>query len=781
MKILNSNTLIDISKHTDAVIKLAEFIAKSEQKIFYSSLVGIDETTTANDVLLNFDKDMIKTINTYEKIHSLLSTVDKNDKVERLENDQKDLKEIFKEYYNSSDKTIQLPEIKLELLKSFDKEEAKDTLSTALIGVSYKEFKKLLRKIDDIYKIDKDTIQNEEDSIYYLSLYGERKKYEVIVDAIKNLVGEFSDYRQSTSNVNKSLIDNQITMNRSMIDSVIQNSTYMSKEEGLVQLATSHKKNFKVIESIYEKHIKKGNLLSALEIDPDVSIEAISSILDQLEDEVKLNINKKFVLKFRKLGNYNANGLYIHKFNIVACDIKEPSALIHELTHLVDLSNSEIQNEPFRQYIVNKYKDLCDINLMNDFQQKKAKYYFNDDEIIARLGEISYLLKKYDYNGEEANVFFENVKLEQDKEEGKIFRLVKKIDFYIENSAIYFDFKELKKENLVELKNYYDSYFSKTNENIKDLSYMRDNRDKKYKKKEKREKTINIFKNSIYASFNEQFIKGSLDLNKKDPVIEFETLFKYICRDLKYLSRTEKKINIDDLNKQLNTLHAIAEWTAEQNDNKFKVDFLKNLYLLSTLSNDMIKITTNVNRDYEGSDLEELHFKNIEEIKEQKEISKGKSFLNHRGLAILYPEIERSMKTIIKSFQNTSEILKQLKESDTLTYAIFADGTVKTLIKENLDQNVFDKSYNEYIKENLKELDKIGALELIFINKNECINIIKDELDFLGLDYNTLTYQEIKKTINPNNPEIAETKEVELVNKKTSKKHKKDDRQLNLF
>ena len=195
----------------------------------------------------------------------------------------------------------------------------------------------------------------------------------------------------------------------------------------------------------------------------------------------------------------------------------------------------------------------------------------------------------------------------------------------------------------------------------------------------------------------------------------------------------------------------------------------------------MIKITTNVNRDYEGSDLEELHFKNIEEIKEQKEISKGKSFLNHRGLAILYPEIERSMKTIIKSFQNTSEILKQLKESDTLTYAIFADGTVKTLIKENLDQNVFDKSYNEYIKENLKELDKIGALELIFINKNECINIIKDELDFLGLDYNTLTYQEIKKTINPNNPEIAETKEVELVNKKTSKKHKKDDRQLNLF
>lgn len=781
MKILNSNTLIDISKHTDAVIKLAEFIAKSEQKIFYSSLVGIDETTTANDVLLNFDKDMIKTINTYEKIHSLLSTVDKNDKVERLENDQKDLKEIFKEYYNGTDKTIQLPEIKLELLKPFDKEDAKDTLSTALIGVSYKEFKKLLRKIDDIYKIDKDTIQNEEDSIYYLSLYGERKKYEVIVDAIKNLVGEFSDYRQSTSNVNKSLIDNQITMNRSMIDSVIQNSTYMSKEEGLVQLATSHKKNFKIIESIYEKHIKKGNLLSALEIDPDVSIEAISSILDQLEDEVKLNINKKFVLKFRKLGNYNANGLYIHKFNIVACDIKEPSALIHELTHLVDLSNSEIQNEPFRQYIVNKYKDLCDINLMNDFQQKKAKYYFNDDEIIARLGEISYLLKKYNYNGEEANVFFENVKLEQDKEEGKVFRLVKKIDFYIENSAIYFDFKELKKENLVELKNYYDSYFSKTNENIKDLSYMRDNRDKKYKKKEKREKTINIFKNSIYASFNEQFIKGSLDLNKKDPVIEFETLFKYICRDLKYLSRTEKKINVDDLNKQLNTLHAIAEWTAEQNDNKFKVDFLKNLYLLSTLSNDMIKITTNVNRDYEGSDLEELHFKNIEEIKEQKEISKGKSFLNHRGLAILYPEIERSMKTIIKSFQNTSEILKQLKESDTLTYAIFADGRVKTLIKENLDQNVFDKSYSEYIKENLKELDKIGALELIFINKNECINIIKDELDFLGMDYNTLTYQEIKKTINPNNPEIAETKEVELVNKKTSKKHKKDDRQLNLF
>lgn len=780
MRILNSNTLIDISKHSDSVIKLADFINQSQQKIFYSSLATIDESTSINDVLTAFDKDLIKTVSSYEKIHSLLSTVNENHVVERLNNTEKNLRNIFKSSYNEATYTVHLPLIDLNLKAAFDKEAVRDLLITKMLDTSYKDFKKIIRKIDDIYKIDENTIQTKEDAIHFIGLYAERKKYEILLSKIKNLTNEFSDYREKTSNKNKTLIDNEITLNRAMIDSVIQNSTYFSKEEGLAQISNSHKKEFKKVENIYEKYIKQGKYLTAIEIDPDVSLDAITNVLDQLQEDINLNITKNFVLKFRKLGNYNANGLYMSNFNIVACDIKEPSALIHELTHLVDISNTEIYQQPYRNYIINKYKDLCDLDLFSEDQKKKSSYYFNDKEIIARLGEIAYLLIKYNYQNESFQEFTEKVKTAQEKDEGKNFRLVKKIDHYINNEGIFFGFKTLTSEHLNEIKNYYSTYFANSNENIKEISYLRENNEKRYVKKEKRNKKENIFKNSIYSGYSAGFMAEILDINKNKNYIDFEVFIKDICQNLAYLSRTEKKIYASDLNNQLDTLSAIADWASKQ-DTVTKTICLKNIYLLSKFSNENLKLTKNINKDYVGEDLTELHFKNVNEIKEQSDTNKGKIFLNERGKEILYKEIDKSLKSLIQSFQTTKEILSNLKEYDVLTYALFADNHLNKMVKENLDQDVFSKKYEDYLKDNLKALDDNGALKLIFINKDIGINIIKQSIDFLDLDYNSVTYSELKQKVNPDLPAVEQKKEEDLINKKSSKRNKKDDRQLSLF
>ena len=87
--------------------------------------------------------------------------------------------------------------------------------------------------------------------------------------------------------------------------------------------------------------------------------------------------NKEFEFKTRKLGNYRANGLYLHdnellveqkgyhntEYNIVSLDVNSPSSMIYELTNLVGLSNEEFIKSPVRRAIALHFKSKVNSNI----------------------------------------------------------------------------------------------------------------------------------------------------------------------------------------------------------------------------------------------------------------------------------------------------------------------------------------------------------------------------------------------------------------------------------
>ena len=438
MKALTNNTLIAISKHTNKVLKMATYMAQSEQPMLLDNVYMIDDGTPQKEALELFQKDFDKTVDLIEKSHQLLSTVRGDHIVEQLDNNSKDIRDIFFDKYDPKLFTIQLPAITLNLKYALEKENVRDSISNAVLGIDYKTFKDFIKNCDKIYKLDEYSIETEEDAIEYLSSLAYREKYDVIVNKIKTIAGDFSEYRETLGLNNRNLIDNEITFTRSMIDSVMKNSTYITKEN-VEQLASSHKKNMPDVKQLYD-FVKNNNYISSIELDPDTNLKSVLDILLKTEG-LKMNIPEQFCLKCRKLGNYNANGLYLPRQHITAVDISNPSALIHELTHAADMSNPELYGHKLREEMVNKFSKRIDVNDLS--VKNKLSYYLSPNEVIARLGELSYILNKNEYNGESMGEFIAKVKDNEKDYTSDFLNIAKPINEYLSRSNIYFNFEKL--------------------------------------------------------------------------------------------------------------------------------------------------------------------------------------------------------------------------------------------------------------------------------------------------------------------------------------------------
>ena len=96
---LTRNTLMDISKHSNATIKLADYMVKSKNPLFYNEIQKIDANSDEIDLIEAFHKDLGKTVTTLDNVHQLLSTVDEKGEVLHLKG-EKQLQEIFGENYD---------------------------------------------------------------------------------------------------------------------------------------------------------------------------------------------------------------------------------------------------------------------------------------------------------------------------------------------------------------------------------------------------------------------------------------------------------------------------------------------------------------------------------------------------------------------------------------------------------------------------------------------------------------------------------------------------------
>ncbi|MBX9838336.1 MAG: hypothetical protein K2X69_08485 [Silvanigrellaceae bacterium] len=717
MRALTNNTLVAISRYSNKVLKLATYMSQSEQPMLLDNVYMIDNNTSQKEALESFQKDFDKTVDLIEKSHQLLSTVRADGIVEQLDNNEKNLKEIFEDKYNQNTFEITLSSITINLKRDIEKDEIRNSIIKSVLGIDYPTFKDFIKSVDKIYKLDERNLETEEDAVEYLSSIAYREKYDEIINKIKNIAGEFSSYRKNLGLENRNLIDNEITFTRSMIDSVIKNSTYITKES-IEQIASPHKKNMSLVNELH-KVIKNNNYINAIELDQDTNLKSVLDVLLKTTD-LKLNLKELFTLKCRKLGNYNANGLYLPNMHIAAVDITNPSALIHELTHAVDISNPELYNHVLREEIVTKYKQR--INLADIVVQSRVNYFLDHDEIIARLGELSYLLNKTDFKiNDTIDDFIEKARINDKDYNSDYLNIAKPIDEYLRKSNIYFNFDKMKPEDLLEIKEYFKSYFGINNDEIrpvysKFISYEQ-------KETKKARKVENKYKDSPFVKLDPTSIEKALNYNYENKIIPFDQLFLSIAENIEKIARRKKTLTTTDLKAQFDTTNIIYDWVSNKNDINLKVDLIKNFYILSKnvrVSNYApFKLALKFSKEDTFDKVNSLirACNNSEYLKYNSQVDFRKVHLN--GLKKVLSAV---------SFE---DILKRIDLTDTLTHSfLFSDRTLSTFSTLK-NEELLEKF--EYLLSIYRNGDENKVFDSILNQKNimDTISFTKEQTDYL--------------------------------------------------
>lgn len=127
-----------------------------------------------------------------------------------------------------------------------------------------------------------------------------------------------------------------------------------------------------------------------IEIDKDIfgkeSALTIGNILDLIEktNDFDFPVKIRTALKFRKLKNYKANGIYFSFSKQLGLDFRDGfGAYMHEMAHHIDLNTENYNRTRIINYLYNYFKSRV---------TQRVDYYLKSEELIARAAEISLIL-----------------------------------------------------------------------------------------------------------------------------------------------------------------------------------------------------------------------------------------------------------------------------------------------------------------------------------------------------------------------------------------------------
>lgn len=172
-------------------------------------------------------------------------------------------------------------------------------------------------------------------------------------------------------------------------------------EEYRKSLSDSYAKSYMTKKNIPQKMIdamersRFNETFGYVEFDEQCDITKIEEIFkefDALKTFLKLKEHKNVALRFRKLGNHKATGLYYPSVRCLCVDVKNPSSMAHELFHMLDYEHGELS----RTWDFQKCKDLYKQEFNRLAKERGTKftgkydreYYFQATEIFARCGEM---------------------------------------------------------------------------------------------------------------------------------------------------------------------------------------------------------------------------------------------------------------------------------------------------------------------------------------------------------------------------------------------------------
>lgn len=138
-----------------------------------------------------------------------------------------------------------------------------------------------------------------------------------------------------------------------------------------------------------------------VEFDEDVDLAKVSVIAEQFmafKETFFSSVDASTVsIRFRKLGNHKALGLYYPYVNCLCVDVSSPSSLTHEFGHMIDYLNGNLSLKPEFTKVLNLYEkhigkkmteDKAFATLMNGKGKYNKSYFLKPTEIFARSFEL---------------------------------------------------------------------------------------------------------------------------------------------------------------------------------------------------------------------------------------------------------------------------------------------------------------------------------------------------------------------------------------------------------
>lgn len=161
---------------------------------------------------------------------------------------------------------------------------------------------------------------------------------------------------------------------------------------------TKHNIPLKILKAMEESPF--NNYFGYVEYDEEVDIKKMEELYKQFEDVCKfvgLKMHDEVSLRFRKLGNHKASGLYYFFLKCLCVDVRCPSSFAHEMFHMIDYENGNLSRKAGFYYVSELYKRAFEEEVQKDSVLSKQlggktkynrEYYLQSSEIFARCGEI---------------------------------------------------------------------------------------------------------------------------------------------------------------------------------------------------------------------------------------------------------------------------------------------------------------------------------------------------------------------------------------------------------
>lgn len=484
--LINTKTLLDISRHSSKVIRLSQLMDGIKAGYLVNQMAYLYDESDPMDVVLAFNKDLGTTANMVKDVSLIVESVDSQGRALELTSDENDLGVLFPEHWDNKTQTLELFNLKIRKSGSLSiakSDDIKSALYNHVMGDTakefpYKAFKKHVTAMKTLEKTEKPSPESPfHEALSYANQLSSVQLWQPFYEAAISTTGSFREFRRSLNDKERQTVDEKIYSGRAMIDGVVKDSTYITID-GKVQIAASHKGNKNILNAI-DKMVGELDFIRSVEIDKDTDIVKFHDMLVDIS-RMGLDFPDAFDLKSRKLGNYRACGISVTRdglseeygfanadLRIVAVDVNYPTSLSHEITHFRDREST-----PFREKMVNHFRSKINASALEEMYPGKTGYYLSGREVLARMGEIGFMLNQFGYKDDESmDEFKARVIVERESvvDEGKSrfnVSLSKNIEKYLGEEDplspyIYFDMANWQPEEVSMVRDFTHDFFYK--------------------------------------------------------------------------------------------------------------------------------------------------------------------------------------------------------------------------------------------------------------------------------------------------------------------------------